>query len=204
MSGGPRRAARGGRRQRTGSGGRVRIIGGRWRRRILLFPERPELRPTPDRVRETLFNWLDPYLEGARCLDLFAGSGALGFEAASRGAAEVVMLERDAVLVTRLREHARSLAAERIVRIEGADALQWLRGSARPFDIVFVDPPFGEPVRTRICTLLSAGGWLAEGALVYVEASAAGEPEPLPPGWCPLRSGRAGRVRYDLVTSCAG
>jgi len=122
--------------------GRLRIIAGRWRGRRLTVPALPGLRPTPDRVRETLFNWLGPRVEGARCLDLFAGTGALGFEAASRGAAQVVMVEQASRAVAQLRSHAAALLAD-VVEVVDREALSWLGGRFRRFDIVFLDPPFG-------------------------------------------------------------
>ncbi len=180
--------------------GKVRIIAGRWKRRTLRFPEGAGVRPTPDRVRETLFNWLAPRLEGARCLDLFAGSGALGFEALSRGAAEAVLVERSARLARYLRDTASTLGAQG-VRVVHAEALVWLRGSPDGrYDVVFLDPPFGEgePLRDA-CRLLQEGGWLAPDALVYLESAAADSPSLLPEGWRVARSGKAGGVRYHLA-----
>ena len=142
---------------------RVRIIGGAWRSRILRFPAREDLRPTPDRVRETLFNWLGQDLTGKTCLDLFAGSGALGFEAASRGAASVVMLERDAVAFRALQENARLLAAAS-VDLRRADALEYLRADGRRYDVVFIDPPFRSELLAEVLPLLPSH--LAPGALV--------------------------------------
>jgi len=197
--------------------GRVRIIGGRWRRRRIDLPPVEELRPTPDRVRETLFNWIADDLEGARCLDLYAGSGALGFEAASRGAARVVMVERDARAAAALRETRERLDAHEVEVVE-ADARAWLAGAPRApdatappdaarFDVVFLDPPFRSRALPGICRLLAARGWLADRALVYLEG-AVGDEAParadLPPGWEVLRSERAGQVRYHLVRSGAG
>jgi 16S rRNA (guanine966-N2)-methyltransferase len=131
-------------RQKTNA---IRIIGGRWRSRILHFPDVPGLRPTPDRVRETLFNWLGQRLDGWRCLDLFAGSGALGFEAASRGAAEVVLVERDAKALAALRENVLKLDAAERVRIQPADARSYLDGACGNFDLILLDPPFD----SRVC-----------------------------------------------------
>lgn len=181
--------------------GRVRIIGGRWKRRLLTFPERPDLRPTPDRVRETLFNWLGPRIEGARCLDLFAGSGALGFEAASRGAAEVVMVDQSAAVAARLRAHARTLDA-RNVRVVQRDALAWLKGEAEAFDVVFVDPPFEGALLARALAHLHESSWLASGARVYVECRAVPPAPALPAAWHVLRSASAGGVRYYLAAAC--
>lgn len=163
------------------------------------MPGAPGLRPTADRVRETLFNWLAPVIEGARCLDAFAGSGALGFEAASRGAAEVVLIERAEPVARQLEANARVLGPDRI-RVIRADALQWLRrGTGRPFDIVFLDPPFAEDLLGPACEALSRDGWLAPGARVYLEAPGRPGFPPLPPGWDLIRDKTAGQVRYGLA-----
>jgi len=191
------------RRAATPAGGRfeVRIIGGEWRGRKLHFPPSAGLRPTPDRVRETVFNWLQFELAGARCLDLFAGSGALGFEALSRGAGEVVFVERDAVSARAIRDMLAQLRCDR-GSVEQVDALAWLeRGppASKPFDIVFLDPPYGEAWLSVLAEKLECGGWLAPGAWIYLEdAAARGEP-PLPASWTLLRSKRAGDVGYHLA-----
>ncbi|MBK6865670.1 MAG: 16S rRNA (guanine(966)-N(2))-methyltransferase RsmD [Ideonella sp.] len=149
----------------------MRIIGGRWKRTRLPVPDRPGLRPTPARVRETLFNWLGQDLSGWRCLDAFAGSGALGFEAASRGAAEVVMLERDPTLLRSLLETRQRLAATQ-VRIERADALAWMaRGEAAGFDLVFLDPPFEAAIFDA--ALAAAVPLVRPGGLAYLESDTA-------------------------------
>jgi 16S rRNA (guanine966-N2)-methyltransferase len=163
----------------------------------------PGLRPTPDRVRETVFNWLAPVIEGARCLDAFAGSGALGFEAASRGAREVLMLERSAPVARLLAENARRLGASE-VRVEQTDAMARLAGLGRPFDIVFLDPPFADGLLEGACALLSRNGWLAPNAWVYLEARARPGLPPLPAGWHPHRDQQAGEVRYALVAVESG
>jgi len=176
----------------------VRIIGGQWKRSKLPVPDKPGLRPTPDRVRETLFNWLGQDLTGWRCLDAFAGSGALGFEAASRGAAEVVLLERDAELVRLLRESKQRLKAETL-RIEPSDALAWMaRGSAAPFDLVFLDPPFDAGLFER--ALAAARTVLVPGGLVYLESPEPWPDEKLAPlGYTSQRQARAGAVHYHLL-----
>ena len=185
------------------AGGRfeVRIIGGEWRGRKLHFPPSAGLRPTPDRVRETVFNWLQFELAGARCLDLFAGSGALGFEALSRGAGEVVFVERDAVSARAIRDMLAQLRCDR-GRVEQLDAFAWLERrppASKPFDVVFLDPPYGEALLSVLAEKLECGGWLAPGAWIYLEdAAARGEP-PLPAGWTLLRSKRAGDVGYHLA-----
>ena len=177
----------------TASGrNRVRIIAGKWRSRLVSFPPVAQLRPTPDRVRETLFNWLGQRLDGRACLDLFAGSGALGFEALSRGAARVVMVENDRGIVDALRESARVLEAEGVEVIQ-SDALKFVERSHERFDVVFVDPPFASDLAVRSMAVLPA--LLNPGARVYVESGAALE---LPASWRLLREDRAGAVRYAL------
>jgi 16S rRNA (guanine966-N2)-methyltransferase len=172
---------------------KVRIIGGAWRSRIVTFPSRADLRPTPDRVRETLFNWLGQDLTGKRCLDLFAGSGALGFEAASRGARRVVMVERDPAAFRALQASAGMLAAS-TVELKRADALEFLRADDEFYDIVFLDPPFRADYLAQVLPVL--GPRLASAALVHVEAPAA---PALPPDWEIWRSGRAGAVTHQLL-----
>lgn len=172
---------------------RVRIIGGAWRSRLVHFPPRPGLRPTPDRVRETLFNWLGQELTGRACLDLFAGSGALGFEAASRGARRVVMVERDPVAFRQLAATRDALGAA-AVELRRADALEFLRADDGVYDVVFVDPPYRTDLWPRIAPLLPRH--LAPQALVYLER--AGRAGPLP-GWEVWRHGRAGQVAYQLL-----
>jgi 16S rRNA (guanine966-N2)-methyltransferase len=181
---------------RRGGSGRVRIIGGRWRGRWLTVPAVPGLRPTPDRVRETLFNWLQPHLHGARCLDLFAGSGALAFEALSRGAAEVVAVERDGTAVAALQAAAATLQADGL-QLQRADALTFLAGTPRPFDVIFLDPPFAADLLPTLLARLTPG-WLAAPAWIYLE-SAPGQAPELPAGWEELRQRRAGDVVYRLV-----
>jgi 16S rRNA (guanine966-N2)-methyltransferase len=188
-------------RQKDSPRGRVRIIGGCWRGRVLAFAEAEGLRPTPDRVRETLFNWLQPRIEGSRCLDLFAGSGALGFEALSRGAASVTLVERSAAGVQQLHEAARQLAANG-ARILQRDALAFLREpQAAAFDIVFLDPPFHQGLVERAIEALACRGVLSASALVYAE-SGSDEPAPqIPPAWTLHREKRAGQVAYRLYTT---
>jgi 16S rRNA (guanine966-N2)-methyltransferase len=180
----------------------VRIIGGRWRGRRLAVPDLPGLRPTPDRVRETLFNWLAADLPGSRCLDLFAGSGALGLEAASRGAGSVLLVDRAARAVAQLQAVVRALGAAGVEVVRG-EALAWLASAPGPFDVVFLDPPFGEGLLTPVCARLEALGLVREGGLVYLELEAASPAPALPAGWETLRSGRAGEVQYHLAR-CGG
>ena len=184
------------------SGVGVRIIAGRWRGRRLRVPRLPELRPTPDRVRETLFNWLAPRIEGASCLDLFAGTGALSFEAASRGASRVLMVEQSAAAVAALREHAASLGADNVQAVR-ADVLRWLQGTAQAFDIVFLDPPFRASLVAPVCQLLVAKAWLVPGSRIYVESENEEAELGLPANWTVLRSRKAGQVHYYLAESVA-
>ncbi|MGH8580852.1 MAG: 16S rRNA (guanine(966)-N(2))-methyltransferase RsmD [Gammaproteobacteria bacterium] len=178
--------------------GTVRIIGGRWRGRRLLVPEAASLRPTSDRVRETLFNWLTPFIEGAACVDLFAGTGALGFEAASRGAARVVMIEKNAPLVRSLHRTVEKLGVENIHTVH-ADALEWLAGAASPYDIVFLDPPFQEELLPACCSRLVSQQWLAGNALVYVESRKDAPHSGWLSDWRIWRQGSAGAVSYYLL-----
>jgi 16S rRNA (guanine966-N2)-methyltransferase len=181
----------------------LRIIGGTWRGRRLRFPPRDEIRPTPDRVRETLFNWLAPRVPGARCLDLFAGSGALGLEALSRGAARVTFVERDAIAVRELRARLAEWGANGAI-VEHSDALRFLAGSAEPFDIVFLDPPFASTLLGDSCRLLEERHWLSAGALVYVETDAHTGLPPLPQTWQVSKTRQAGAVGYHLLTGGEG
>ncbi len=175
----------------------LRIIGGLWRSRKLSFPAAEGLRPTPGRVRETVFNWLRDDVESARCLDLFAGSGALGFEAASRGAAKVVQVEFDARVAAALAANRTLLRAEQVTVMQ-ADALHYLTGRAETFDLVFLDPPFRQAKVAKAAALLETGGWLAPCAKIYIEAEPEWALDDLPPGWALLRRGRAGDVAYYL------
>ncbi len=178
--------------------GKLRIIGGRWRGRRLSVPEAEGLRPTPDRVRETLFNWLQPYLAGAGCLDLFAGTGALCLEALSRGAGRVIMVEKAAPVVARLRQHVAMLGAEN-AEVTQADAVDYLRQAPQVFDIIFLDPPFQSDLIARCAELVEARGWIKPGGLIYVESPSRMEPLPLPAAWELIRSKQAGQVGYHLV-----
>lgn len=179
--------------------GRLRIIGGHWRSRVLPVVDLPGLRPTTDRVRETLFNWLQNDIPGAYCLDLFAGSGALGFEAASRGAAEVVMLELQGAASKVLKQNIETLQAGN-VHLLRQDALAYLKSTpTRAFDIVFLDPPFDSDYLVPVCSLLEQGGWLTERACIYIEIDSRSPLPELPPGWELSRSKKAGQVSYSLI-----
>lgn len=178
--------------------GSLRIIGGDWRSRKLPIAEVPGLRPTPDRVRETLFNWLQTEIPGARCLDVFAGSGALGFEAASRGAAEVVMLEKDRLAGKVLAENIRLLKADNIQLLQ-TDAMQWLEATGERFDIVFIDPPYASELQAQTCRLLEQQHWLNDNAYIYLELSSQQALPELPQNWQILKGKKAGEVGYYLI-----
>ena len=177
------------------SRGRIRIIGGSLRGSRLLVPESPGLRPTPDRLRETLFNWLAPWIEGARCLDLFAGTGALGIEALSRGAASCQFVEKSAPLASALRANLERLKTQGSV--VQTDALTWLAGKVEPFDVVFVDPPFAEQLWLPTLAALQDRGWFAEHALLYVE-SPTEVSLPQPEHWRLWREASAAKLRGVL------
>ena len=179
-------------------GGQVRIIAGRWRGRRLPVVDGPGLRPTPDRVRETLFNWLAPELAGARCLDLFAGTGVLGLEALSRGAAEAVLVERARPVARILTEQLERLGADG-ARLVEQDALAWLCGPATPYDIVFLDPPFEGGFWEPVAAALESAGWLAPNALIYAETPSQVAEPVWPANWRGHRQRIAGGVRYDLL-----
>jgi 16S rRNA (guanine966-N2)-methyltransferase len=187
--------------KKTAAGGkpanRLRIIGGLWRGRPLEFPPLEAVRPSPDRVRETLFNWLQGRIVGARCLDLFAGSGALGLEALSRGASHVTFVDREPRLGRHLTDTLRRLGAE-AASVVIQDASAFLRAPPQPFDVVFLDPPFSSDVLQEVCDAL-ARGWLAGEAWVYVECPAAQPLPDLPAGWSVHRTKRAGQVGYHLL-----
>ncbi len=177
----------------------MRIIGGRWRRRLLPVEILPGLRPTPDRARETLFNWLGARLPGAHCLDLFAGSGVLGLEALSRGAAAVVLVERHPLLGRRLREQLRRLKAGPQARLWEAEAVAWLRRAPGVFDIVFLDPPYTSGLAGPCCELLLERGLLTPGARLSLESDATAPPPVLPASLQRLRCRCFGRSRLCLL-----
>ncbi|HEX4984714.1 MAG TPA: 16S rRNA (guanine(966)-N(2))-methyltransferase RsmD [Burkholderiales bacterium] len=177
---------------------KIRIIGGEWRSRIVRFPDAKDLRPTPDRMRETLFNWLGQDLTGRVCLDLFAGSGALGFEAASRGARRVVMIERDAA-VHRALDEARSALGARQVELLRADAFGFLASDGQHYDVVFLDPPFRENWLPRLLPMLAPR--LATEARIYLESPQ--PPDALPDGYAVLKRARAGQVHGLLIKYAA-
>ncbi len=177
----------------------LRIVGGSLRSRKWTFADAPGVRPTPDRVRETLFNWLAPHIAGMRVLDLFAGSGALGFEALSRGAATATLVESDRAAATNLRDTAKRFGLSQ-ARVEGTDALALLRSSAAgSFDLILLDPPFESPLLQSALNLVAQQQLLAEGGFCYIELPAEATLPALPAGWLPHRAGKAGEVGYHLL-----
>ncbi len=177
--------------------GSVRIIGGAWRSRRIRFPSQVGVRPTPDRVRETLFNWLGTSVEGTRVLDLFAGSGALGFEALSRGAAQVDFVERRGANVKALRENIALLRTEDRASVYCEEALSWLRSAAGPYNVVFLDPPYDSDLVDSALIALSRPGLLAPDHRVYLERRPGAS---VPGGWKVHRVTRAGMVEAALVS----
>lgn len=184
---------------RAGPAGQVRIIGGQWRGTRLPVAAGEGLRPTPDRVRETLFNWLGPLVAGARCLDLFAGSGVLGFEAVSRGAAGAVLVERDGTAVERLRQGRARLGGG--LEVVHADAMAWLAAAAGAFDIIFLDPPYGGDLLDKSVKLIHEHGLVAPQGRIYMEDDS---PDFAVPGdWSLIRRGSAGQVHFALAAPTA-
>ncbi len=179
-----------------------RVIGGQYRRRKLTFAAESEARPTPNRVRETLFNWLAPTIEGLRVADLFAGSGALGIEALSRAARSVVFVERDAKLARSLNENLNLLGCSNAT-VECTTAESWMASEPDPVDLVFLDPPFAARNHGKLCKLLQMQRNIVPGGLCYLEMSAEHEPDALPDHWEVVRDKRAGNVRYQLVRAGA-
>lgn len=183
-----------GARQRPGS---IRVIGGRWRGRRIILPSEADIRPTPDRARETLFNWLAPVIDGMKCLDLFAGSGALGIEALSRGASETWFIEKNELVAAHLSETLQRLECGS-ARVITADAAHFLEKEAVCFDLVLLDPPFDGIDLGNLCTLLEAG-WLSSGAYIYLEMHRRTELPGLPANWTAIREKTAGQVRFALA-----
>ena len=179
--------------------GRLRIVAGNWRSRLLDIADVPGLRPTSERVRETLFNWLAPTISGSRCLDLFAGTGALGFEALSRGSTSVIFVEKSRRAARVIESNVKTLNAKGAV-VENTDAMTYLSdASPASFDIIFLDPPFADELLEELCRLIDERGLLAPQGMVYLEQDKR-KPEPvLPAGWSTRRNKTAGQVRYALV-----
>ena len=179
--------------------GRLRIVAGKWRSRLLPIADQQGLRPTSARVRETLFNWLSTDIRGSHCLDPFAGTGALGFEALSRGAATVTMIEKSPKVADILRSSVELLEADN-ARIECADAMSLLkRGADKRYDIVFLDPPFADDLVEECCHLLQSNGWLADRAAIYIEQDKSKPLTELPAGWQVIKNKKAGKVRFLLA-----
>ncbi|WP_054177925.1 16S rRNA (guanine(966)-N(2))-methyltransferase [Trabulsiella odontotermitis] len=177
--------------------GQIRIIGGQWRGRKLPVPDSPGLRPTTDRVRETLFNWLAPHMVDARCLDCFAGSGALGLEALSRYAASATLLEMDRNVSRQLQQNLATLKAAN-ARVVNTNSLTFLAQPGTPHDVVFIDPPFRKGLLDETLHLLESNGWLADDALIYVESEVENGLPPVPASWDLHREKVAGQVAYRL------
>jgi len=172
---------------------KVRIIGGEMRSRVISFPDAEGLRPTPDRVRETLFNWLGQTLYGRTCLDLFAGSGALGFEAASRGAERVVMVERNPAVCEALRENLKKFGCTNVF-VHCRDGLEFISRDDQRFDVIFLDPPFSGDHLPGLLEILPQH--LADKGMLYLES---GAPIVVPLPWQVVKSGKAGQVNYQLL-----
>ncbi|WP_267412558.1 16S rRNA (guanine(966)-N(2))-methyltransferase [Pantoea sp. GM_Pan_4] len=181
----------------SGAAGQIRLIGGQWRGRKLPVPDSAGLRPTTDRVRETLFNWLAPDIQQARCLDCYAGSGALGLEALSRYAASATLLELERHVAQQLTQNLHTLRASNASVVQ-TNTLQWLSQPGEPFDVVFVDPPFRKGLLQETLTLLENNGWLAAHALIYVESEVELGPPLAPANWDLYREKIAGQVAYRL------
>ena len=179
-------------------GSELRIIGGQWRSRKLVFTPAQGLRPTSDRVRETLFNWLAPTIAGARCLDLFAGSGALGLESLSRGASHCDFVDTSSTALSQISQHLDTLGASGDGSCHLKRAEEFLASTTGPFDIVFIDPPFGMNLVEAVWQLLRTSSALAPGAWIYLETPANESPPPVPENWVLHRDKKAGEVAYRL------
>jgi 16S rRNA (guanine966-N2)-methyltransferase len=177
--------------------GNLRIIGGRWKRQTIRFVDTDDLRPTPDAVRETLFNWLAPAIEGANCLDLFSGSGALGFEAASRGACRVALVDHDRTVYRQL-VHTRDALSASQIYIHCEDAQAFLLNASGRFNIVFLDPPFRSQLANRMTTALEHSGVLEAQSLIYLETHKGDTRPDLPATWRLYRERITGRIAYRL------
>ncbi len=181
-----------------GRSGQVRIISGQWRSRKLPVNDVEGLRPTTDRVKETVFNWLAPYLDGANCLDLFAGSGGLSFEALSRYAVGALLIEKDRGAAKQLQTNLATLKCDNAV-VKNQDSLSVLeKGTTQQFDIVFIDPPFRKNLLEKTCHLLESKGWLSENAMIYIEVESELAAPTLPDNWHCLKTKQAGQVSFAL------
>jgi len=180
----------------------IRIISGQWRGRRLPVLDIEGLRPSTDRVRETLFNWLMHDVSGAHCLDLFAGSGALGLECLSRGASSTLFIESNKHVAAQLKQNIQTLKSLETGEVLSQSALNFLaRPASRQFDLVFLDPPFDSPLLIQVLPLLVDNGWLAQSALVYIEQASKKDPEATPAGWSLYKEGKAGYCRYSLYNT---
>ncbi len=179
--------------------GKIRIIGGKWKRRHISFPSIPDLRPSPDAVRETPFNWLGQSLEGKSCLDLFAGSGAFGLEAVSRGASWVDMVELNRVAARSLSDTVKLLGEKEVVNVVSMDWKAFLEKSDQKYDIIFLDPPFKKPILEITCNALIDLDCLNDGAQVYIESPKSNTPLPIPPTWHIIRESTRGMVKSTLI-----
>ena len=183
------------------SGGQLRIIAGEWRSRKLPVADLPGLRPTPDRVRETVFNWLAPYVPGAKVLDCFSGTGALSLEALSRGASEAVMLEMATPAANTLKSNLVTLNAKN-GQVINTDSMKWLKQPAQtPYDVIFLDPPFRKDLLKETCQLLEDNGYLDDNTLIYIEVEKELLPLPVPESWSNLRQKNAGQICFSLWRS---
>jgi len=181
-----------------GSSGQVRIIGGQWRSRKLPVNDVEGLRPTTDRVKETVFNWLAPYLDNADCLDLFAGSGGLAFEALSRYAASALLIEKDRGAAKQLQTNLATLKCTNAT-VNNKDSLSVLEKSCtKPFSVVFIDPPFRKNLLEKSCYLLETNGWLTDDAVIYIEVESELSMLPLPNNWRCIKDKKAGQVSFSL------
>jgi 16S rRNA (guanine966-N2)-methyltransferase len=186
--------------QSTGKSSHLRIIGGKWRSRKLQFQEAEGLRPTTDRIRETVFNWLSPYIYDARCLDVFSGSGALGLESLSRGASNAIFLEKNKYAAQSIKQNLSLLQANN-GQVFHTDSLDWLNmPNGQTFDIVFLDPPFHKGLISPCCQLLEQNGWLEDHAKIYIEMEAGQTINNLPASWCLLKEKQGGQVQFKLYS----
>jgi 16S rRNA (guanine966-N2)-methyltransferase len=179
--------------------GKLRIIGGKWKRRQISFPAILDLRPTPDSVRETLFNWLGQDLSGQTCLDLFAGSGALGFEAASRGASRVDLVELNKTASKNLQATALQIDEDEIIYVHTNNAMSYVTTCNRAYDVVFLDPPFRKDILESLCVALNENNRLNKNAQIYIESPRSKLPLPIPPTWNIIREATRGMVKSTLI-----
>lgn len=185
------------------AGGHIRIIGGKWRGRKLPVPSLAGLRPTPDRVRETLFNWLATDIQGASCCDLFCGSGALGFEAASRGASSVILVDQHKKVASQIAKNLTLLKTDNIL-FQQRNVLEFLAKDARPFDVVFLDPPFKQNLIAPSINLLEQNGWLKPNSMIYIESESSLTKLTVPQCWVLYREKISGQVCYRLYHRTEG